>query len=404
MIKRERYISRIRPFIDTELVKVLTGIRRSGKSVMLELIKEELLTNGVDPACIISINFEDLRFSHLQNSLSLHEEICKRSREIGKKVYLFFDEIQEVDGWEKCINSFRVALNCDIYITGSNAKLLSGELATYLAGRYVEFVIYPFSFEEFVELYKSVVPNETIEQCFKKYLSLGGMPYLSNISFSPDATRQYLQDVFASILLKDIVKRNQVRDVDFLERIIEYVMTSIGTPLSASSLSRYLRNEGRIVSVETILNYIKYCCDSFLFYRVKREDVRGKQVLASNEKFYIADHGMREAVFGGNIRDINQTLENIVYMELVRRGYLVTAGKVGDKEIDFVCKKNNDKIYVQVAYLLASNETIQREFGVYKQVQDNYPKYVVSLDEFDMSRDGIKHINIREFLLMEKWN
>ena len=362
------------------------------------------MTNGVDPASIISINFEDLSFSHLQNSLSLYEEICKRSREIGKKVYLFFDEIQEVEGWEKCINSFRVALDCDIYITGSNAKLLSGELATYLGGRYVEFVIYPFSFEEFVELYKSVVPNETIEQCFKKYLSLGGMPYLSNISFSPDATKQYLQDVFASVLLKDIVKRNQVRDVDFLERIIEYVMTNIGTPLSASSLSRYLKNEGRTVAVETILNYIKYCCDSFLFYRVKREDVRGKQVLASNEKFYIADHGMREAVFGGNMRDINQTLENIVYMELVRRGYLVTAGKVGDKEIDFVCKKNNDKIYVQVAYLLASNETIQREFGVYKQVQDNYPKYVVSLDEFGMSRDGIKHINIREFLLMEKWN
>lgn len=404
MIKRETYMSRIRPFIGNDLIKVLTGIRRSGKSVMLDLIKEELCASGVDSTQFISINFENMSNAHLCTAARLHDEIIRRASGIHGRIYLFFDEIQEVDAWEKCINSFRIELDCDIYITGSNAKLLSGELATYLAGRYVEFVIYPFSFAEFIELYQTVFPNTSVEKCFTKYLTIGGMPYLSNLRYDEAASRQYLQDLYNSVELKDIVKRNRIRDVDMLERIIAYITSNIGTTFSSTAISKYLKREGRSVSPDTVLNYVKACTDAFLFYQVKRQDLQGKKILTVNEKYYVADHGVREAVFGGNMRDINLVLENIVYMELLRRGYTVTVGKAGEREIDFVCEKQRERLYVQVCYLLASEETVKREFGVYEGVRDNFPKYVVSLDEFDMSRDGIKHRNIRKFLLAEEWN
>lgn len=403
MIKREAYMSRIRPFIGSDLVKVLTGIRRCGKSVMLELIQEEIISSGVDPPQFISINFENMSNASLCTAQTLHDEIICRAAQISGKVYLFFDEIQEVQDWETCINSFRVELDCDIYITGSNAKLLSGELATYLAGRYVEFVIYPFSFDEFIQLYRTIFPEADVRTCFNRYLTAGGMPYLANLRYEETACRQYLQDLFNSVELKDIVQRNKVRDVDMLERIIAYVTANIGTTFSSTAISKYLKSEGRSVSPETVLGYLKACTDAFLFYQVKRQDLRGKKILTVNEKYYVADHGVREAVFGGNQRDINLVLENIVYLELLRRGYVVTVGKVGDKEIDFICESQGNRLYIQVAYLLASEETIQREFGVYERVRDNYPKYVLTLDEFDMSRDGIKHRNIRDFLLEKEW-
>ena len=322
MIKRELYMKRIRPFIGSDLIKVMTGIHRCGKSVMLELIKQELTESGVSPTQFITINFEDLSYSHLQTAQSLHDEITSRAKEIGDKVYLFFDEIQEVKDWDKCINSFRVSLDCDIYITGSNAKLLSGELATYLGGRYVEFVIYPFSFKEFIELYRPINPDNSIQQCFQKYLITGGMPYLANIRYEDEPSKQYLHDLFNSVQLKDIVKR-----------IIAYVIANVGTTFSASSLTKFLKSEQRTVAPETILNYIKYCCDAYLFYQVKRVDLQGKQILSANEKYYIADHGIREAVIGGNMRDINLILENIVYHELLRRGYIVTVGKTEKKKL-----------------------------------------------------------------------
>lgn len=404
MIKREMYMSRIRPFIGKELIKVMTGFRRSGKSVMLQLIQEELIAQGVQKQQFISFNFEKMGFEHLCNAKALHEEVIRLAEKIDGKVYLFFDEIQEVKSWEKCINSLRVDLDCDIYITGSNAKLLSGELATYLGGRYVEFVIYPFSFTEFKELYLSVYPQTSDAECFNKYLVAGGMPYLSNLNYEDEPSRLYLEDLYNSVVLKDIVKRNTVRDVDLLEKIISYVMANIGTTFSATSISKFFKSENRTVATETILNYIKYCLDAYLFYQVKREDLAGKQILSVNEKYYMSDHGVREAVFGGNTRDINLILENIVYMELLRRGYKVTVGRIGDKEIDFVCHKQNNKLYVQVTYILASPETIEREFGSLEQIPDNFPKYVVSMDELDMSRNGIKHCNIRKFLAMGEWN
>lgn len=403
MIKRELYMSRIRPFIGSDLIKVITGIRRSGKSVMMELIKKEIINSGVNPSQFISINFENLCYSHLQTARALHDEITARAESIDGKVYLFFDEIQEVKEWEKCINSLRISLDCDIYISGSNAKLLSSELSTYLGGRYVEFIIYPFSFAEFSELYYLSAPDEIMQNVFQKYLLSGGMPYLANLRFAEEPSKQYLQDLFTSVQLKDIVRRNKIRDVDLLERIIAYVMSNVGTTFSATSLTKFLKSEKRTVAPETILNYIKYCCDAYLIYQVKREDLQGKQILASNEKYYIADHGIREAVFGGNTKDINLILENIVYMELLRRGYKITVGKYGNKEIDFVCRKGGEKLYVQVAYLLASEETIEREFGAFYSIRDNFPKFVVSLDEFDFSRNGIIHKNIRDFLLMKDW-
>lgn len=404
MIEREMYMKRIRPFMGNELIKVLTGIRRSGKSVMLELIQEELLNKGVKKDQIIALNFENMANERFCTARSLHDEMIRRiDGRTEEKVYLFFDEIQEVEDWEKCINSLRVEADCDIYITGSNARLLSGELATYLAGRYVEFVIYPFSFEEFITLYHTVEPDADVRKCFQKYLITGGMPYLSHLRYEEEAARQYLRDLFYSVELKDVVKRNNIRDVDMLERIIAYVTSNIGTTFSSRAISKYLKGEGRKVSPETVLNYIKACTDAFLFYQVRRQDLQGKKILTVNEKYYVADHGIREAVFGGNRKDINLILENIVFMELLRRGYSVTVGKVADKEIDFVCEKQGKKLYIQVAYLLASEETIRREFGVYAGIRDNFPKYVVTMDEFDMSREGIRHCNIRDFLLKKDW-
>ena len=404
MIKREMYMKRIRPFINTDLIKVMTGIRRCGKSVMLELIKDELKKNGIDASQFLSFNFEDMRNSHLCTAQALHDEVLLRTQNLSGKIYLFFDEIQEVEHWEKCINSFRLELNCDIYITGSNAKLLSGELATVLGGRYVEFTIYPFSFSEFRELYLSVFPESSAPAVFQKYLLLGGMPYLSNLRFMEAPSRQYLMDIYHSVVLTDVVKRNKIRDVDMLSRIVAYVMENIGTTFSSFSIVKFLKNEKRKVSPETVLNYINYCTSAYLFYQVKRQDLHGKQILATNEKYYMADHGLREAVFGGNMKDINLILENIIFMELLRRGYSVTVGKAGTKEIDFVCQLQDQKLYIQVTYLLASEETIQREFGVYNSIRDNFPKYVVSMDEIDMSQNGIKHKNIREFLMMDEWN
>ena len=403
MIKRESYMARIRPFIDGDLIKVLTGIRRSGKSVMLELIKDELRARGVTEEQLVAFNFEDMRNAQLCTAEALHDELVRRAASIKGKIYFFFDEIQEVERWERCVNSLRVEMDCDIYITGSNAKLLSGELATYLTGRYVEFIIYPFSFSEFLALYHSVEPDADTRTCFDRYLTFGGMPYLANLRFDETACRQYLRDLFNSVELKDIVKRNNVRDVDMLERIIAYVTANIGTTFSSTAISKYLKNEGRRVSPETVLNYLKACSDAFLFYQVRRQDLQGKKILTVNEKYYVADHGIREAVIGGNMRDINLVLENIVFMEALRRGYSVTVGKVGEREIDFVCERHGEKCYIQVTYLLAAEETVQREFGVYEHVQDNSPKYVVSLDEFDMSRNGVRHYNIRDFLLAENW-
>ena len=401
MLKRDEYIKKIVPFIDKDVIKVLTGIRRSGKSVMLKLLMEELKNRGINENQFIYINFENLKYRKLKNYERLYDFILNKVDDKYKSYYIFLDEIQEVEEWERCVNSLRVDedFNFDIYITGSNAKLLSGELSTYLAGRYIEFVVYPFSFKEFFEIMKEKNKEIDLKEAFQDYVKFGGMPFLHNLDYNYEASMQYLQDLYASIILKDITQRNNIRDTDLLERIINYVIMNIGNTFSATSISKFFKSENRKVATETILNYIKACEEAFLIYRVARNDLLGKKILNVNEKYYIADHGIREAIMENNQKNINQVLENIVYFEMLRRGYNVKIGKVDNLEVDFVCKKNDETIYIQVSYLLASEDTKEREFSVLENIKDNYPKYVLSMDEFDMSRNGIKHVNLIEFLI-----
>jgi len=381
-------MKQIRPFIGKDIVKILTGIRRSGKSVLLNLLYNEINC----PEQSIFINFESKKNDGLKDPKTFYNYIISEVGKSKKKFYLFLDEIQELPNWEETINSFRVDFDADIYITGSNAKLLSGELSTYIAGRYVQFVIYPFSFSEFKLIDK--------KHSFMDYLEIGGMPFLTNIINDKNSIQQYLQDVYGSIILKDVVKRNNIRDVDILDRIITYVLANIGQTFSANSIAKYFKNEQRKVSTDTVLNYIKACEEAYLFYRLQRQEIKGKKILSVNEKFYVADHGLREAIYGKNNQDIEKVLENIVCLELLRRGYRLTVGSVDDvKEIDFIAVKNNEPAYFQVCYYLAEESTREREFGNLEKINDNYPKYVISMDKVNMSRNGIKHLHIEDFLL-----
>ena len=399
MIKRELYMSKIRPFIDKPVVKVLTGIRRCGKSVMLELIKEELKERKISKSQMMSINFESLAVDYVKSVESTYEHIKKAAEKSDKKLYLFLDEVQELDGWEKIVNSCMVDFDVDIYITGSNAKMLSGELATYLAGRYKEFKIYPFSYKEMLD----ITGKDNSFRTFGTYLTNGGMPFIYQFPLDEQSAKQYLSDIYDSIILKDIATRNKIRNIELLKRIIQFFTVNVGNTFSAANITKYLKSELRSASTETVYNYIDYCKTACLLHLVPREDVIGKRTLQFQEKIYIADHGIREAVYGGNQRDINQILENIVYMELLRRGYNITVGRNNNKEIDFVAAHDNERIYVQVTYLLASDETIEREFSALENIPDNYPKYVVSMDELDRGRNGIPNMNIRDFLLMDKY-
>lgn len=339
MIQRELYMEKIRPFIDKPIVKVLTGIRRCGKSVMLELIQNELIDKGIKKCQLLAINFESKAVEYVKSADLTYEHIKKAASKSDKKLYLFLDEIQELDGWETMINSCMIDFNVDIYITGSNAKLLSGELATYLGGRYVEFKIYPFSFKEVLD----IMPDTNIHEAFQTYLTRGGMPFLYQFPIDEHGAMQYLNDIYDSIILKDIATRNKIRDIELMKRIIQFFIANIGNTFSASNITKYLKSELRSVSTETIYNYIEYCKSACLLHLVSREDVIGKKLLQFQEKIYIADHGIREALYGSNLKDINQTLENIVYMELLRRDYKITVGKNNNNEIDFIATRGNEK-------------------------------------------------------------
>ena len=400
MITRERYMRQIRPFINTDLIKVLTGLRRCGKSVMLILIQAELMVLQVPPQNLISLNFEDLDSVALRDSEKLHRYLLDKIKPLHGRAYVFLDEIQEVPAWEKCVNSLRVKCDADIYVTGSNANLLSGEFATVLGGRYVAFTIYPFCLAEFLEALAQREPGIETSAAFTRYLTLGGMPFLSNLSSSREAAQQYLRDIYDSVVLKDVVSRCNIRDVDLLSRIINYVIANVGKTFSATSISAFLKSEKRSTTPETVLNYIKACQSAYFFYKTPRQDLQeGKRILSVGEKYYLADHGIREALYGKNMRDIELVLENIVCMELLSRGFSVTVGKIGQAEIDFVAEKQGKTLYIQVSYLLAEEKTIAREFGSLAAVKDNYPKLVLSMDEIDLSRDGIRHMHVRDFLL-----
>jgi len=403
MVRRELYLDKIRPFIGADVVKVLTGIRRCGKTVMLGLLREELLRRGIPSSRMFSINFESGADPEARSQESVYARIKTMAANAKGKLYLFLDEVQEMEGWERLVNACMIDFDIDIYITGSNAKMFSGELATYLGGRYVEIKLYPFSFKEVMECYAQTANPPDEAEAFARYLVLGGMPFLYSHVLDETSAKQYLSDIFNSIILKDIAQRNKVRDIERLERLILFFIANVGNTLSAASIVRYLKNEKRSLSTETIYNYISYCKEACLLHLVPREDLIGKKALSFQEKVYLSDHGFREAVYGNNQRDISQILENIVYMELLRHGYDVHVGKVGSAEVDFAAEKSGEKLYIQVAYLLADERIVEREFSPLEAIPDNYPKYVVSMDELDRGRNGIRHMNIRRFLLEQSW-
>lgn len=401
-INRSVYFNKILPFVDKPVVKVITGIRRCGKSFMMEQIQDYLVKKGVNTECILSLNFESFTDERVQSFESVTSAVKTLAENSGnKKLYLFFDEIQELDGWEKLINSYLIDFNCDIYITGSNAKLLSGELATYLAGRYIEIKMYPFSFAESFEALKLLNQQISPKDAFNIYVNTGGYPFLYNFDFSESQKKQYLDDIFNSIILKDICDRYKIRDVALLKSLITFFISNIANIFSSSSLIKYLKNEKRSLSTETVYNYLEYCKEACLLHLVSRQNIEGKDILSTQEKIFITDHGIRQSLFMKNQKDINQILENIVYIELLRRGYSVTVGKTKNQEIDFCAQNENGIEYFQVCYLLTTEETVQREFGAYDFVKDNYPKYVLSLDDFDFSQNGIIHKNVIKWLLEE---
>lgn len=404
MIKRELYLKQIRNFIDKPIIKVITGMRRSGKSMILKLISEELLEKGVSPQNIIYINFESLMFDDLTEFRALYRYIIEKSQNLKGKIYILLDEIQEVQHWEKAINSFMVDLDCDIYITGSNANLLSSELATYIAGRYIEIKIYPLSFAEYIDFAKKQNPQKilTKEEYFEEYLQFGGLPGIHNFNYDKNNIYQYLADIYNSILLKDVIAKNNIRDVDLLERIVLYAFDNIGNTFSAKNVSDFLKSQGRKLSRETVYNYLKALENAYILSRVQRYDIKGKSILETMEKFYLMDLGFRHTKLGYRSNDIAGYLENIIYLELLRRKYTVNIGKLQTKEIDFIGSFQEKKLYVQVTYLLSSPETIEREFSPLKNIEDNYPKYVLSMDNLKEDNiEGIIRKKIIDFLLEE---
>ncbi|MFR9277140.1 MAG: ATP-binding protein [Peptoniphilus senegalensis] len=395
-IFRAKYIKKIKKFIDKPIVKILTGMRRVGKSTILNIIRDDVLKD-VPVENKIYMNFESLEFFDINNADLLKDYLDKKLKNKKGKVYFLFDEIQLVKDWERVINGLRVSLNSDIYITGSNSKLISGDLSTLLAGRYVEFEIQPFTFDEFSEIYKN--SNLSEEELFQKFIKIGGMPGLKYFNLNEEVSQKYLNDIYNTVLVKDVLNYNNIRDVDIFNRILSFAMQNIGATFSASAIRNYLKSENRNISVDTVLNYLEYCNKAFVLKKVPRYDLAGKKILKVDEKYYLTDHGFRQSMGFSNVKDIEKTLKNIVYIELLSRGYSVKIGKVKDREIDFVAKKGEDISYFQIAYLMENEETRDREFGVYDLIKDNYPKYVLSMDKLDFSQRGIVHKNIIDFLL-----
>lgn len=390
MIKREHYLNQIIDLIDKDIIKILTGVRRSGKSVLLQQVVNHLKNNGIKEENIIFIDLESPDFLSYSTITDLNEYIKSKFNKTDK-YYLFFDEIQRIEGWQRLVNAYFSLDNFDVYVTGSNSKLLSGEFATYLTGRYINIKIFPFSFVEYLEYNKD--SNLSKKELFMDYLTFGGFPP----SFELDNKIQYLNDLFDSIVFNDIIKRFDIKNVDLLIRLTHFLVSNIGQLVSANSIVKYLKKDRINVSVNTVYNYISYLEEACLIYKVKREDLIGKKILNHLEKYYVVDLGFRESILKKDL-DIGQSLENIVYFELLRRGYEVNIGKYNTKEIDFICRKGSEKIYIQVTYILANEEIHKREFDPLLKVNDNYPKYVLSLDDFDMSYMGVKHLNIINFL------
>ena len=398
MLKREKYLSQIREFYDSDLIKILVGIRRCGKSVILEQIMEEIKEKGIEKSHIIYINFEFIDFEELTDYKKLNEYIKDKIKD-DKIYYLFFDEIQNVDNFEKVINSLRASKKVSIFITGSNSRLLSKELSTVLSGRYVSFKISPLSY---IEVLKLLNESESSEEIFYDYMKWGSLP--NRFEFKKEESiKNYLYGVFDSIILRDVVERLKIRDTALFNLILQYIIDTIGREFSAENIINFLKNEGRDVSTLTIYSYIEALCKALLIKKVYRYDIHGKAVLKTLNKYYITDLGIAQIKNNKTEIDKSYALENIVFNELLIKGYDVYTGKTKKGEIDFVATKPDKKIYVQVAFSIPNEDTKKREFGAYDSIKDNYPKYVISLDKMNYEYNGIKHVNIIDFLLDENF-
>lgn len=392
--KRKGYIEHIKPFMRKSVAKVLTGQRRVGKSFLLYQLIEEIISEEPE-ANIIYVNLEDFAFSSVQTAQDLHSYIISQSRE-KERNYIFIDEIQDIPKFEKVIRSLLLNENNDIYITGSNANLLSGELATYLSGRYIEFKIYSLSYPEFLEFH-GLAESEKSYELYSRY---GGLPYLLNLPLEDETINEYLKSVYTTIVFRDVVSRYKLRNTSFLEKLIQFLSENIGNLFSAKNINDYLKSQHATVSVNQIQNYTEYLSNAFLIHRVERYDLIGKRVFEIGEKYYFEDMGIRNIVIGYRITDKAKILENLVYNHLLYKGYEVKVGYYGDKEIDFIGEKNGEKLYIQVALKIDSEKTAEREFGNLLKIQDNYPKMVITEEAFEgNSYQGIRHCPIRQFLM-----
>lgn len=397
MVIRNYYLNSLYEYKDKPFIKVITGMRRVGKSVLMDQYVELLKTQGVLEMQILKINFELPEFFDIVDFQTLTDVVIGFKGNKQQKIYLFLDEIQRVQNWEKAVNGFHALNGFDIYITGSNADLLSSQLSTYLAGRYVEIKVHPFSYQEFKELHVDKPFNE--KAFFNQYILFGGVPSIGVFNLDYNLSMNALRDSFKSAFFRDVVLKNQIRHTIVLDRLINYLLSNTGKTFSALSIANFFKAERINVSVDTVLSYLQYVEDAFLITKVKRLDLNGKTILKTDEKYYIEDHGIREAVVGGNQKNIELILENIVFNQLIRKGYQVYVGKNKEYEVDFVCvHPDKSRSYYQVAYLLTSEDTRKREIRSLLLISDQYPKYMLSLDDFDFSEQGIKHMNLIDFL------
>lgn len=403
MIDRPLYLDKIMPFVDTPFVKILTGVRRCGKSTILKMIIKKLREEKhVDDEQILSYRFDSMEYEDMTTKelyLELKSKIIQ-----SKKTYLFLDEIQEIEGWEKVVNTLASDFDVDIYITGSNSRMMSSEISTYLTGRYITFHIYTLSFEEYLMFKKSYTTLKDLKQEFSQYVRLGGFPATHLQDYSQDEVYTIVKDIYNSTIFSDIVRRNQVKKIDQLERVVKYTFNNIGNTFSAKSISNYFKSEQRKIDNETVYSYLEKLQKAYILHKCSRYDLQGKDILKTQEKFYLADVSLRYSVLGYTVDSVAASLENIVYLELKRRGYDVYIGKIKDKEIDFVATKQNEKIYVQVTPEIKSEKTQKREYEQLLEIKDNYPKYVVMADNFAGGNyEGIKTMNIVDFLLSKEY-